>query len=93
MWLREQEEIAIGQTDGNEREWNGEYYASYGGNEDRVWEEARQCGFISAGGRPWFSNTLQLLNKGDRVWVNIPGSGYVGVGIVEYLKTTVFHRR
>lgn len=62
------------------REWNGEFYANFGQGESRSWNEARKYGFISAGGGAWYSNTLQLLNPGDRVWVNIPGSGFVGVG-------------
>ena len=59
--------------------WNGEYYASYGG---RSWEDARQYGFICGGGGLWYSNTLKLLSSGDRIWVNVPGTGYVGVGRV-----------
>lgn len=61
--------------------WNGEYYVSYGGNRD--WEEARKYGFISAGGGLWYSRTLNVLEPGGRIWVNIPGGvGYVGVGEV-----------
>jgi hypothetical protein len=63
--------------------WNGEYYVSFGHNMGRDWEDARKYGFISAGGGRWYSKTLNQLEKGDRVWVNIPRSGYVGVGIVE----------
>lgn len=64
--------------------WNGEFYASFGADEDRDWEEARKYGFISAGGGAWYSRTLALLEPGGRVWVNIPGGvGYVGVGIVK----------
>lgn len=62
--------------------WNNEYYVSYGDSDRRNWEDARQWGFISAGGGRWYSNTLGMLNEGDRVWVNIPKTGYVGVGIV-----------
>lgn len=62
--------------------WNGEFYVSFGDAVSRSWEEARQYGFISAGGGAWYSRTLQLLNNGDRVWVNIPRTGYVGVGRV-----------
>jgi hypothetical protein len=62
--------------------WNGEFYVSYGGNPARIWDEARQYGFISAGGGTWYSQTLKLLAPGDRVWVKIPGTGYVGVGRV-----------
>lgn len=59
--------------------WNGEFYCSYG---DRSWEDAVEFGFIAGGGNPWYSRTLGLLKPGDRVWVNVPGSGYVGVGRV-----------
>ena len=61
--------------------WNGEYYASFGEG-TRNWEDAREYGFISAGGGSWYSKTLALLSPGDRVWVNIPHTGYVGVGLV-----------
>lgn len=63
------------------RGWNQEYYVSFGSGE-RCWEDAQKYGFISAGGGLWYSNTLKLLSAGDRVWVNIPHTGYVGVGVV-----------
>lgn len=66
-----------------EREpWNGEFYACFGHGETRNWDEGRRYGFISAGGGSWYSNTLNLLNTGDRVWVKAPGHGFVGVGEV-----------
>ncbi|WP_199555098.1 endonuclease NucS domain-containing protein [Sandaracinobacteroides hominis] len=66
-----------------EREpWIGEFYACFGHSEARDWDEARKFGFICAGGGSWYSNTLNLLNAGDRVWVKAPGYGFVGVGEV-----------
>lgn len=62
--------------------WNGEFYHSFGHGPERSWEEAVQYGFICAGGGRWYSNTLQLLALGDRVWAKVPGSGFVGVGRV-----------
>jgi len=59
--------------------WNGEYYFSFGG---RDWDEAVEYGFVSAGGGTWYTRTLGMLDPGDRIWVNIPGTGYVGVGRV-----------
>ncbi len=59
--------------------WNGEFYHSFGADGTRSWTDAVQYGFICGGGAVWYSKTLQQLNPGDRVWVNIPGSGYVGV--------------
>ena len=67
----------------NENEpWNGEFYSSFGQSEDRSWDDAVEFGFICAGGGTWYTQTLQLLNPGDRVWVRVPGYGFVGVGRV-----------
>lgn len=75
-----------GPRSAREREpWNGEFYASFGHGLTRSWNEARRYGFISAGGGAWYSNTLNLLNVGDRVWVNAPKIGFVGVGLVRGL--------
>lgn len=71
---------ATTRTKGEKEPWNGEYYVSFGG--DCTWEEARTHGFISAGGGSWYTQTLKLLSPGDRIWVKIPGTGYVGVGRV-----------
>jgi hypothetical protein len=63
-------------------EWNGEYYVSFGHYAGRDWNDAVTHGFISGGGGSWYSKTLQMLSPGDRVWVNVPRYGYVGVGRV-----------
>lgn len=80
VWFEEDVEEAATMTKSKEK-WNGEYYISFG-EEGRKWEDARKWGFISAGGGTWYSKTLGLLSEGDRIWVNIPHTGYVGVGIV-----------
>ena len=68
---------------GAKEPWNGEFYACFGDNNvERDWEEARKYGFICAGGGTWYTNTLNLLTKGERVWVKAPGHGFVGVGQV-----------
>jgi hypothetical protein len=56
------------------------FYVSYGS--DRSWDEARQYGFVSGGGGSWYSWTLKLLSPGDRIWVKIAKTGYVGVSRV-----------
>jgi len=71
--------VSVGRKD----PWNGEYYVSFGHDMGRNWNDALKYGFISAGGGRWYSKTLHKLNKGNRVWVNIPKTGYVGVGIVQ----------
>jgi hypothetical protein len=65
---------------GEKEPWNGEFYVSYGSG--RSWADARQYGYISGGGGSWYSQTLKMLAPGDRVWVKIPKTGYVGVGRV-----------
>jgi hypothetical protein len=67
---------------GDKEPWNGEVYACFGHGEERDWEEACRYGFICGGGGSWYTNTLSLLNVGDRVWVKAPGFGFVGVGEV-----------
>jgi hypothetical protein len=71
----------------NREPWNGEFYVSFGASKQRSWEDAKEYGFISAGGGAWYSRTLQLLSPGDRVWVRIPGEGYVGVAEVTGIAT------
>jgi hypothetical protein len=81
-WLIDPVETEVRATSqaGERGEWNGEYYVSFGHSGDRDWDEAVNFGFVSAGGGAWYSRTLSMLNPGDRIWVNVPGQGYVGVG-------------
>lgn len=63
--------------------WNGtDFYVSFGQGPERSWEDAVQYGFVSAGGGLWYSETLKQLGPGHRVFVCVPGTGYVGVGKV-----------
>ncbi|MDB6151880.1 MAG: nuclease [Chthoniobacteraceae bacterium] len=68
---------------GEKEPWNGEFYVSFGDTSSRSWNDAMKYGFISAGGGSWYSQTLKLLSPGDRIWVKIPKTGYVGVGLVK----------
>jgi len=86
-WLRDPSEVDAKAEVGPPGEWNQQYYVSYGGNRD--WEEARKYGFIAGGGGRFYSRTLEMLSPGDRVWVNIPGTGYVGVGLVQSRATAI----
>ena len=81
-WFQEDAEEVIPKGNSSKKKWNGEYYVSFGTYEGgRNWEDAVKYGFISAGHGEWYSKTLGMLSSGDRVWVNIPHTGYVGVGI------------
>lgn len=79
-WLIDESEPAPVKL--NKNDWNGEYYVSFGEGPERRWSDAQKYGFISAGGGSWYTKTLSILNVGDRIWVNIPQKGYVGVGKV-----------
>ena len=63
-------------------EWNGEFYVSFGEGGSRRWKDAKRYGFVSGGGGEWYVKTLRMLQPDDRIWVSVPGKGYVGVGIV-----------
>lgn len=85
-WLveRDVQAAAAGKKRKSREPWNGhDWGVTFGtASNTRNWEDARTYGFVSAGGGRWYSQTLRNLPVGARVFVNIPGSGYVGVGEV-----------
>ena len=86
-WLIDPSETQVNATTtatvkGEKEPWNGEFYVSFGDSTSRSWDDARRYGYISGGGGSWYSQTLKLLSPGNRVWVKIPKTGYVGVGEV-----------
>jgi len=82
-WFIKPDEVEDNVLSGESKEpWNGEFYVSYG-EFGRSWVDAVKYGFVSGGGGAWYTQTLSMLQPGDRLWVNIPGTGYVGVGIVK----------
>ncbi|MDE2977243.1 MAG: endonuclease NucS [Acidobacteriota bacterium] len=84
-WLVDPAEVQVNATASvkhAKEPWNGEFYASFGHGDHRDWDEAVEYGFISAGGGAWYSGTLKHLERNRRVWVKVPGCGFVGVGIV-----------
>jgi hypothetical protein len=81
-WLRDQQQEAGHRTDKKEQ-WNGkDWYFNFGESPERAWEDARNHGFVSAGGGHWYSDSLPSIRDGARIWVYIPTFGYVGVGTV-----------
>lgn len=64
--------------------WNGrDFYVSLGEFEGANWDDCRTYGFVCGSGGRWYTQTLNHLSLGSRVFVNIPKRGYVGVGIVK----------
>ncbi len=92
-WLIDPNEVQVHaslSTRGGEQEpWNGEFYVNFGADRNRSWEEAQKYGFISADNGTWYTNTLNLLQPGDRIWVQIPKKGFVGVGKVLGTRTAL----
>jgi hypothetical protein len=83
VWFRDPTEAPAPSPDAvDKKPWNGEFYVSFGNGSHRQWTDAVKYGFVSAGGGSWYSRTLEQLELGSRLWANIPGQGYVGVGIV-----------
>lgn len=80
-WMFE-EDAVVKPHEISSRNWNGEYYFTYGVDSMRSWEDAMKYGFVSAGGGSWYTNTMLNLEPGSRIWAYIPKEGYVGVGIV-----------
>jgi hypothetical protein len=81
-WFRDPAEVTAGLGEETSvGEWNGEYYVSFG-YEAEVIRDGLERGYIVAGGGSWYTRTLANLEPGARIWVNVPGSGYVGVGMV-----------
>ena len=82
-WLKDPAEADANAPSSSTRPpWNGEAYANFGDSPSRRWTDARKHGFLAAGGGDWYSRTLRSLNEGERVWVQVPGHGFVGVGTV-----------
>jgi len=90
-WLIDPKEAVTKERGKKKQEpWNGrDFYVSLGEGEERTWEDCRKYGFISGGQGKWYSQTLTALFPGARVFVNIPGNGFVGVGEVAGTSTPV----
>jgi hypothetical protein len=63
--------------------WNGQdFYFAFGESNHRNWNDAVRYRFVSSGGGRRYTGPLYNLFVGSRIFVHIPNSGYVGVGIV-----------
>ena len=81
-WLRDQQ-LEPGPMPDKKEQWNGkDWYFNFGESPERDWQDARNHGFVSAGGGHWYSDWLPSVREGARIWVYIPMFGYVGVGTV-----------
>lgn len=83
-WLSDPEiEAASGASGKKQAPWTGvDFFVAVGENQHRNWDDMRRFGFVSAGHGEKYRNAMNKLFEGARVWAEIPGTGYVGVGEV-----------
>lgn len=86
-WLLDPQEVETkaSKSTGKKKQesWNGrDFYVNQGEGPDMNWDDCRKYGFVTGGGGLWYSKTLEHLFRGARIFVNIPKTGYVGVGLV-----------
>lgn len=87
-WLNDPYEPEEDEEEDTLDPWNGyDFYANFGQNEYRRWADAREYGFITGGHGEWYHRTMGKATEGKRIFVNNPGEGYIGVGIVTQEKT------
>ena len=86
-WLMDPEDVETSEASrvkSKKEPWNErDFYVSFGEGSHRWWTDACRYGFVTAGQGEWYSRTLSRLFEGARIFVNLPGTGYVGVGVVE----------
>lgn len=85
--LLDQEEVKDRSVKKARPPWSGFYYVTGGAEEDRPWEDMRQYGFVSASGGRWYTDKLDRLSVGDRVFYYQKNKGYLGYGRITSTKT------
>lgn len=60
--------------------WAGDWYVNFGDDPSRSWQDGLRYNFVSAGGGEKYSGRLRQLPVGSRIYVYVPGSGYVATG-------------
>jgi len=76
-------EVAAADRSKKREPWDGQsFYVNVGDGLHRTWVDCMRYGFVCGGGGTFYSKTLKQLFPGAIVFVNLPGTGYVGVGEV-----------
>ncbi|MCP4605310.1 MAG: hypothetical protein GY847_33125 [Proteobacteria bacterium] len=89
-WLIDPSEVeeksSRSKSQSKSEEWNGRDFVvniDVDNNGVSSWQDAVKYGFVAAGGGVWYSRTLNQLFPGARAFAMLPGTGYLGVGIVK----------
>lgn len=81
-WLMDPEEVEERSQSRRRAPWSGFWFVNVGEGDHRNWDDNRKYGFIGAGQGERFSQSLQKLSVGDRIFAYMGGLGYVGLGEV-----------
>lgn len=81
-WLMDQEIVVTRSVSKKLPPWSGFWYINVDDCKEHSWEDCRRCGFLAAGGRRKYSDQLNRLAVGDRVFAYQKKAGYVGYGII-----------
>ncbi len=83
-WLADPEEVAEAAAPAKRTPWSGYWVVNVGDwpRGHRPWTDRVKHGFVSAGGGRRWSDQLERLSPGDRVFAFLKQRGYVGVGEV-----------
>jgi len=95
-WLIDPTEVVVKSSksisQSKSEEWNGkDFVVNIDSDNSGVstWIDCQKYGFISAGGGKWYSNSLNQLFVGARIFAMIPKKGYVGVAIVKETSVSI----
>lgn len=80
--LLDQEEVKDRAVKKTRAPWSGFYYVTGGAEEDRPWEHLRRHGFFTADGGRQYTNQLDRLEPGSRIFYYQKRTGYLGYGKV-----------
>ena len=82
-WLANPEAVASETRLRRQPPWTGYWYVNIDEGESRSWADWKEYGFLSAGGGRKYSDQLQRLPVGAKVFAYQKDRGYVGYGSVE----------
>ena len=86
-FLLDQDEVTDRAVKKTRGPFTGFYYITGGAEEDRAWEPMRRNGFFSAHGGRYYTDQLDRLSIGDKVFYYQKKNGYLGYGVVTKEKT------
>lgn len=81
-WLLDRDDAGTGMPRPKSKvaAWSGDWYVNFGDAASRSWQDGLRYSFVSAGGGERYSGKLRQLSVGSRIYVYVPGSGYVATG-------------